>query len=147
MPSFFQNFSSLTKTLLLQMINKCLESIDNSQIIGKVMVVLRKAFDLVDHTLLLKKLRHYKLSGKTINWFCSYLLDRKQKVIKTILNQELRTFCVVCPKGQSWVLKAINSRQQSPQAWKEFKEMTNYFVIRYYSRWGDLSHTCIFLVS
>ena len=42
---------------------------------------LVKAFDLVDHTLLLKKLRHYKLSDKTINWFSSYLLGRKQKVV------------------------------------------------------------------
>ena len=46
-----------------------------------VMVDFRKAFDLVDHTLLLTKLRHYKLSDKTINWFSSYLLDRKQKVV------------------------------------------------------------------
>ena len=57
------------ETALLQMINKFLEAINNSQIIGMVMVDFRKAFDLVDHTLLLIKLRHYKLSGKTINWF------------------------------------------------------------------------------
>ena len=56
-----------------------------------VMVDFRKAFDLVDYTLLLKKLRHYKLSDKTINWFSSYffLLDRKQKVV--INNNESRT--------------------------------------------------------
>ena len=40
-------------------------------------------------TLLLEKLRHYKLSDKTINWFSSYLLDRKQKVV--INNIESRT--------------------------------------------------------
>ena len=42
------------ETALLQMINKFLEAINNSQIIGMVMVDFRKAFDLVDHTLLLK---------------------------------------------------------------------------------------------
>ena len=60
--------------------------------------------DLVDHTLLLKKLRRYKLSDKTINWFSSYLLDRKQKVV--INNIESRTENVlfgVPLKGQSWV--------------------------------------------
>ena len=46
-----------------------------------VMVDFRKAFDLVDQTLLLKKLRRYKLSNKTINWCSSYLLDKKQEVV------------------------------------------------------------------
>ena len=81
---------------MLNIINKFLEAINNSQIIGMVMVDFRKAFDLVDHTLLLKKLRHYKLSD---NWFSSYLLDRKQKVV--INNIESRTENVLL--GQSWV--------------------------------------------
>ena len=64
-----------------------------------VMVDFRKAFDLVDHTLLLKKLRYYKLSDKTINWFSSYLLGRKQKV--AINNIESRMENVLCgvPQG------------------------------------------------
>ena len=44
------------------------------------MIDYRKAFDLVDHTLLLKKLKYYKISEETISWFSSYLLERKQKV-------------------------------------------------------------------
>ena len=55
------------KTALLQMINKFLKAINYSQIIGLVMVDFRKAFDLVDHTPLLKKLKHYTLSDKTTN--------------------------------------------------------------------------------
>ena len=51
------------------MIKKFLEAINNSQIIGMVMVDFRKAFDLVDHTLLLKNLRHYKLSDKQLFGF------------------------------------------------------------------------------
>ena len=42
------------ETALLQMVNKFLEAINNSQIIGMVIVDFRKAFDLVDHTPLLK---------------------------------------------------------------------------------------------
>ena len=78
------------ETALLQMVNNFLEAINSSQIIGMVMVDFRKAFDLVDHTLLLKKLRHYKLSDKTINWYSSYLLGRKQKVVK---NGECFVWC------------------------------------------------------
>ena len=69
------------ETALLQTINKFHEAINNGQIIGMVMVDFRKAFDLVDHTLLLKKLRHYKISDETLLWFSSYLLNRKQKVV------------------------------------------------------------------
>ena len=46
------------ETALLQIVNKFLKAINSSQIIGMVMDDFRKAFDLVDHTLLLKKLRH-----------------------------------------------------------------------------------------
>ena len=66
------------------------------------MVDFRKAFDLVDHTLLLKKLRHYKLSDKTINWFSSYLLGRKQKVV--INNIESRVENVLCGVPQGSIL-------------------------------------------
>ena len=44
------------------------------------MIDFKKAFDLEDHSLLLKKLKHYKLSDNTLSWFASYLSSRKQKV-------------------------------------------------------------------
>ena len=69
------------ETALLQMIKKFHEGINNGQIIGMVMVDFRKAFDLVDHSFLLKTLRHYKISNKTLLWFSSYLSNRKQKVV------------------------------------------------------------------
>ena len=68
------------ETALLQMTSKCLDAINNSHMIGMVMIDFRKAFDLVDHKLLLKKLKYYKISEETISWFSSYLLERKQKV-------------------------------------------------------------------
>ena len=95
------------ETALLLMINKFFEAINNSQIIGQiistmVMVDIRKAFDLVDHILLLKKLRHYKLSAEAVNWFSSYLLNRKQKVV--INNTESATENIVCGGGQGSIL-------------------------------------------
>ena len=44
------------------------------------MIDFKKAFDLVDHNVLLKKLKHYKLSHEALTWFASYLGKRKQKV-------------------------------------------------------------------
>ena len=51
---------------------------------------------------MLKKLRHFKLSDKAINWFSSCLFDRKQKVV--IINIESRTDNVVfgAPEVLCW---------------------------------------------
>ena len=40
----------------------------------------RKAFGMIDHTLLLKKLEVYELSTETLQWFTSYLRNRRQLV-------------------------------------------------------------------
>ena len=45
-----------------------------------VMIDLHKAFDVVDHKPLLKKLQVYGLNTKSFKWFQSYLSGRYQKV-------------------------------------------------------------------
>ena len=87
------------ETSLLQMVNKWLGAINNSQMIGMVMIDFRKAFDLVDHTLLLKKLKYYKLSEETISWFSSYLMGRKQKVFVNNTFSEAEYIICGVPQG------------------------------------------------
>ena len=41
---------------------------------------LQKAFDTVNHPVLLKKLEHYDIRGVELSWFSSYLSKRKQFV-------------------------------------------------------------------
>ena len=48
------------------MVNTFLEAINNSQIIGMVIVDFRKAFDLVDHTFLLKNIRSINFEIKQL---------------------------------------------------------------------------------
>ena len=53
-------------------------NIDNKEISGVAFIDLRKAFDTVDHELLLHKLACIGCSNRTIHWFKSYLGDRQQ---------------------------------------------------------------------
>ena len=48
--------------------------------VGLLLVDLCKAFDLVNHNILLEKIKLYECSEKTQHWFLSYLSDRKQSV-------------------------------------------------------------------
>ena len=45
-----------------------------------VFVNLQKAFDTVDHQILLLKLNHYEIRGVSNDWFKSYLSNRNQYV-------------------------------------------------------------------
>ena len=56
------------------------KEIDNGNLTGMVFIDFKKAFDLVNHNVLLEKLKIYQFDKHTINWFTSYLSNRSQKV-------------------------------------------------------------------
>ena len=56
------------------------EAIESNQYAIGIFCDLSKAFDTLNHKILLKKLDHYGIRGKANEWFCSYLKDRKQYV-------------------------------------------------------------------
>ena len=67
-------------TALTRLIDTWLKEIDNGKYVGAVFLDLRKAFDLVDHRILLHKLKLYHFSKRSINLFESYLCNRTQVV-------------------------------------------------------------------
>ena len=62
------------------MLQEIKESIDKNGIAIGIFVDFQKAFDTVNHEILLRKLKHYGIRGITNDWFKSYLSNRKQFV-------------------------------------------------------------------
>ena len=67
-------------TALSAMCDMWLSAVDRSEIVGAVFLDFRKAFDLVDHTILQQKLRVYLNNSSVVPFFQSYLSDRSQYV-------------------------------------------------------------------
>ena len=60
---------------------KILHAIENGEYtVGGVFLDLAKAFDTVNHEILLRKLEHYEIRGIVLEWFTKYLTNRKQMV-------------------------------------------------------------------
>ena len=70
------------------MIDSWLKAVNDGKLTGCVMVDFRKAFDLVDHKILLNKLKCYKCDVNCLSWFESYLSNITQRVS---LNNNLST--------------------------------------------------------
>jgi Reverse transcriptase (RNA-dependent DNA polymerase) len=54
-------------------------------------MILKKAFDMVDHGILLKKLRKFGVGDTAIGWFSDYLRNRQQFVSIGSVNSKLLT--------------------------------------------------------
>ena len=65
---------------LISLTESVKQTIDEGMFGSGVFIDLQKAFDTVNHAILLQKLQHYGVRGTALNWFLPYLTDRKQCV-------------------------------------------------------------------
>ena len=66
-----------TEHAILQLVNDISSSFEREYTLG-IFIDLPKAFDTVDHEILISKLEYYGIKGKTLKWLKSYLSERKQ---------------------------------------------------------------------
>lgn len=68
-----------TLAALIQMCDQWLANMDNGKLNGVVFLDIRKAFDSINHEILLKKLKdQFGIHGVELKWFESYLMNRQQ---------------------------------------------------------------------
>ena len=77
-----------TPLALTQFTDEMLANMDNGLVNGVTFLDLKKAFDTVDHTILIHKLKALGVSEVCLAWFQSYLTSRFQR---TVIGQA--TFC------------------------------------------------------
>lgn len=85
---FRGNKSTVSNLVLL--VSEIAEAMDKGHQVDAVYTDIGKAFDRVDHTILLRKLSHFGIHGKLLNWFSSYLSSRSQKVV--VCGHESKSF-------------------------------------------------------
>ena len=66
---------------VISVVNNITNGLDSNNIVIGVFLDLKKAFDTIDHTILLKKLYAYEIRGKAHTWLTSYLTGRTQYVV------------------------------------------------------------------
>ena len=89
---------------LVQLNDKIMNAMANKEHVKGVFMDLSKAFDTLDHQILLKKLDSYGIRGVALSWFESYLFNRKQYAM---YNYVLSSFL---PTYQMWSSSRINFR-------------------------------------
>ena len=89
----FRNKHS-TQHAILDIVNTIHSNMDNRKYSCGIFIDLKKAFDTVNHEILLTKLEHYGIRGIINSWFRSYLSDRRHSIEINKCISETKT--IVC---------------------------------------------------
>ena len=76
-----------------------LRNLENNKISCTIFLDLAKAFDSVDHGILLRKLERYGIRGMSLQLLSSYLSNRKQLTKYNGVESELKVIDIGVPQG------------------------------------------------
>ena len=84
---------------LIEITERIKESVDKGKFGCGIFIDLKKAFDTVNHNILLLKLEHYGIRGALLKWFESYLSNRKQYVFYNGVSSKVLPITCGVPQG------------------------------------------------
>ena len=88
-----------TQQAIITLVDKITKSQDKGDIVITLLIDLKKAFDTIDHRILLRKLYSYGIRGSMLKWMESYLTDRSQYVVFDGKVSETRSIECGVPQG------------------------------------------------
>ena len=94
---FQKNMSTLHS--LIDITEQIRNTIENKKYGCGVFIDLKKAFDTINHDILLKKMEHYGIRGKSLDWFSSYLINRSQFVSIHNIHYDVKNISCGVPQG------------------------------------------------
>ena len=94
---FRSNYS--TNKAITELMANILTGFDEKKYTLALFLDLSKAFDTIDHKILLKKLDYYGIRGVALNWIESYLKNRKQFVHYKGVNSSVKNVTCGVPQG------------------------------------------------
>ena len=88
-----------TNHALIEITESIRKALDNNRYACGIFIDLQKAFDTVNHTILINKLNYYGIRGIGNNWFKSYLSNRTQYVSTQGFDSEIMEINHGVPQG------------------------------------------------
>ena len=88
-----------TEFAILELINRIHEYLDSNLNPISIFMDLSKAFDTIDHQILLNKLEKYGIADIELKWFTTYLHNRSQYVQYNNLSSKISTITTGVPQG------------------------------------------------
>ena len=85
--------------------NQVIDAFSHGKYTLGIFVDLSKAFDTVNHNILVEKLKTYGIQSENLKWFRSYLSNRKQFISYNDLKTEMKI--VKCGVPQSFILRPL----------------------------------------
>lgn len=92
---------SSTLTAAHELVDDIYEAFDNRSIVGVLFLDLKKAFDTINHEVLLRKLDYYGVRGTCNALIRSYLSNRSQYVLVNSTKSSLSPTTVGVPQGSN----------------------------------------------